>query len=125
MIIVSQDKKTLVNFNNIAHLFIPEEGSFSNGKYKICYGNLAGSRSDLGEYKELGVIADIKDIEPKIEDEDYYQCDVPKGEISMEFELSKKDEKKLRNTLIPKTKKEKINIYNKNKNNFRNFIKRK
>lgn len=51
MIIVSQDKKTLVNFNNIAHLFIPEEGSFSNGKYKICYGNLAGSRSDLGEYK--------------------------------------------------------------------------
>ena len=78
-----------------------------------------------GEYRELGVIADIKDIEPKIEDEDYYQYDVPKEGFSMEFELSKKDEKKLRNTLIPKTKKEKINIYNKNKNNFRNFIKRK
>lgn len=78
-----------------------------------------------GEYKELGVIADIKDIEPEIEDEDYYQCDVPEEEFSMKFELSKQDEKKLRNTLIPKTKKEKINIYNKNKNNFRNFIKRK
>lgn len=78
-----------------------------------------------GEYKELGVIADIKDIEPEIEDEDYYQCDVPEEEFLMKFELSKQDEKKLRNTLIPKTKKEKINIYNKNKNNFRNFIKRK
>ncbi len=78
-----------------------------------------------GKYRELGVIADIKDIEPEIEDEDYYQYDVPEEEFSMEFELSKKDEKKLRNTLIPKTKKEKINIYNKNKNNFRNFIKRK
>ena len=78
-----------------------------------------------GEYKELGVIADIKDIEPEIEDEDYYQYDVSKEGFSMEFELSEKDEKKLRNTLIPKTKKEKINIYNKNKNNFRNFIKRK
>lgn len=78
-----------------------------------------------GEYRELGVIADIKDIEPEIEDEDYYQYDVPKEGFSMEFELSKQDEKKLRNTLIPKTKKEKINIYNKNKNDFRNFIKRK
>ena len=78
-----------------------------------------------GEYKELGVIADIKDIEPEIEDEDYYQYDGSKEGFSMEFELSEKDEKKLRNTLIPKTKKEKINIYNKNKNNFRNFIKRK
>ena len=78
-----------------------------------------------GEYRELGVIADIKDIEPEIEDENYYQYDVPKEGFSMEFELSEKDEKKLRNTLIPKTKKEKINIYNKNKNNFRNFIKRK
>lgn len=78
-----------------------------------------------GEYRELGVIADIKDIEPEIEDEDYYQYNVPKEGFSMEFELSEKDEKKLRNTLIPKTKKEKMNIYNKNKNNFRNFIKRK
>ena len=78
-----------------------------------------------GEYRELGVIADIKDIEPEIEDEEYYQCNIPEEGFSMEFELSKKEEKRLRNVLVPKTKKERKNIYNKNKNEFRQFIKRK
>lgn len=78
-----------------------------------------------GEYRELGVLADIKDIEPEIEDEDYYQCDIPEEGFSMDFELSKKDAKRLKSLLVTKNKKEKMNIYNQNKKEFRKFIKRK
>ena len=78
-----------------------------------------------GEYKELGVIADIIEIEPVNDDEDYYKPDIPEDGFSMDFQLSKKEAKRLKNILVPKTKKEKMNLYNENKNKFRDFIKRK
>ena len=46
MIIVSQDKNKLVNFDNIAHIFI-EEGSGTT----ISYGKMSGCSETLGYYK--------------------------------------------------------------------------
>jgi len=46
VIIVSQDKETIVNFDNIAHIFI-EKGSETT----IGYGKMSGCTETLGHYE--------------------------------------------------------------------------
>ncbi len=47
MIIVSQDEKKIVNFDNIAHIFISKD---SENHYLIEYGKMNGSSELLGIY---------------------------------------------------------------------------
>lgn len=53
MIIVSQDKCTIVNFSNIQNIRIEPYGTHIKGKkiYKIFTGNFEGYTTELGEYK--------------------------------------------------------------------------
>lgn len=52
MIIVSQDKCTIVNFNNIQNIRIEPYGTHIKGKkiYKIFAGNFEGYATELGTY---------------------------------------------------------------------------
>lgn len=45
MIILSQDKRTIINFYNIAHIFIIEDDK------TIGYGNMIGCSEELGKYE--------------------------------------------------------------------------
>ena len=53
MIIVSQDKKTIVNFENIQNIKIEPYGTHIKGKkiYKIFSGNFEGYEAELGTYE--------------------------------------------------------------------------
>lgn len=65
MIIVSQDKETLLNFDNIQNIRIEEYGTHEKGKkiYKIFSGNFEGYATLLGIYqtkeKAKAVLQDI------------------------------------------------------------------
>lgn len=55
MIIVSQDKCTIINFNNIQNIRIEPYGTHIKGKkiykiYKIFAGNFEGYATELGKY---------------------------------------------------------------------------
>ncbi len=52
MIIVSQDKETVLNFDNIQNIRIEEYGTHVKGKktYKIFAGNFEGYATKLGTY---------------------------------------------------------------------------
>lgn len=52
MIIVSQDKKQILNFNNIQNIRIEPYGTHEKGKkiYKIFAGNFEGYTTKLGTY---------------------------------------------------------------------------
>ena len=53
MIIVSQDKATIVNFENIQNIKIEPYGTHIKGKkiYKIFSGNFEGYETELGTYE--------------------------------------------------------------------------
>jgi len=53
MIILSQDKKTILNFNNIQDIRIETYGTHEKGVkvYKIFAGNFEGYATELGKYK--------------------------------------------------------------------------
>ncbi len=53
MIIVSQDKCTIVNFSNIQNIRIEPYGTHIKGKkiYKIFTGNFEGYTTELGKYE--------------------------------------------------------------------------
>lgn len=53
MIILSQDKKTILNFNNIQDIKIETYGTHEKGVkvYKIFAGNFEGYATELGKYK--------------------------------------------------------------------------
>lgn len=53
MIIVSQDKKTILNFNNIQDIRIEQYSTHQKGKYiyKIFGGNFEGYATEMGTYE--------------------------------------------------------------------------
>ena len=68
MIILSQDKKTILNFNNIQDIKIETYGTHEKGVkvYKIFAGNFEGYATELGKYKTeeraKKVLSDLFDI---------------------------------------------------------------
>lgn len=73
MIIVSQDKDNIVNFDNIAHIFI-NKGSETT----ICYGRMSGCSETLGYYateeRAKEVLQEIIEI---------HRVAIPTGEYQM------------------------------------------
>lgn len=83
MLIVSQDKNELVNFDNIAHIFI-EEGSGTT----ISYGKMSGCSETLGYYKtEERAKEVLKEIWEFYEMSKRYECS---SNISMTIFLEPK-----------------------------------